>query len=328
MLLINLDFHQNHATMIDSMRNVVRNIFSVGVILLSSFILSGCQNVLKKSENAGLQITTHASEASVYLNGEFIKKTPYTDRELKPGTYTVKIEPENKQFVSYETSVTVYPSTLAILDWTFAESPEKSGGVLYEMEPMKDKENVLLSIVSIPDSTIVHIDGNSEGFTPVLINDITPGSHQYEITLPSYLSQTETVELNAGYQMNITVKLAKDPKALELKTDAETNASNSAQASESAKTVGKTEESTSATPTPTKTSSSKNEVEPPYVEILETGTGWLRVRAEASGSSDELAKVDVGTKHTYYQTQDGWFQIEYEPGKKGWISGQFGKLVK
>lgn len=67
----------------------------------------------------------------------------------------------------------------------------------------------------------------------------------------------------------------------------------------------------------------------PYVEIGETGTGWLRVRAEASGSSAELVKIAVGSKVPYLnETVSGWHKIEYATGKQGWVSGKYATIVK
>ena len=62
--------------------------------------------------------------------------------------------------------------------------------------------------------------------------------------------------------------------------------------------------------------------------INETGTGWLRVRDQASSAGQEIARVDVGGKYPYRANLQGWYEIEYEPGETGWISGQYAELVR
>ncbi|EKD79974.1 MAG: hypothetical protein ACD_40C00234G0003 [uncultured bacterium] len=63
--------------------------------------------------------------------------------------------------------------------------------------------------------------------------------------------------------------------------------------------------------------------------IGETGTGWLRVRKEASGTSDELGKANTGEKLKYLgeSTDLGWHQVEFE-GNSGWVSGKYVTVVK
>jgi uncharacterized protein YgiM (DUF1202 family) len=69
-------------------------------------------------------------------------------------------------------------------------------------------------------------------------------------------------------------------------------------------------------------------VSKPYATIKDTGTGWLRVRDQASNAGVEVAKVNVGQNYPYVSTLNGWFEITYSPGKNGWISGQYATLVK
>jgi hypothetical protein len=84
------------------------------------------------------------------------------------------------------------------------------------------------------------------------------------------------------------------------------------------------EEEPSPTPKPKVTPPDK-----PYIEVEDTPTGWLRVRAEASVNSDELAKINPGEMYPYLEEEDnGWYKIEYEDGEEGWVSGDYVKLVE
>ena len=63
------------------------------------------------------------------------------------------------------------------------------------------------------------------------------------------------------------------------------------------------------------------------VEILPTGTGWLRVRANPSLSGQEVSKVNVGEKITLLSEQGSWYQVKLSDGKTGWISAAFAKKI-
>jgi len=62
------------------------------------------------------------------------------------------------------------------------------------------------------------------------------------------------------------------------------------------------------------------------VLILETGTGWLRVRSGPGISHSEIGKATVGKKYEYLGKQGSWFKIKFE-GKEGWVSDQFSEKV-
>jgi uncharacterized protein YgiM (DUF1202 family) len=68
----------------------------------------------------------------------------------------------------------------------------------------------------------------------------------------------------------------------------------------------------------------------PYVEILSTPTGFLRVRESASTGATELAQVNPGDKFPYKEEDStaSWYQIEYLTGKWGFVSSTYAKLVK
>jgi hypothetical protein len=298
------------------------NLFRVGqlvfVLMFSTVLLSACSIPFRKETVSGLQVTTEGVAASVFLNGTKVGSTPYSDQQLKPGNYTVKIVPEDRELAEYETSVVLYPTTLAVMNWNLGETTETSGGVVYELEPIKKKKESNLSIASIPDGAIVKVDGESQGFTPVLLKDMTAGTHRFEVSLPSFKNEAKSVNIAEGFQMNVTVKLAKEKVAV-VEEDVAV-ATGEAAASDSAQVASRSASSSTAQKTTdSKTSSGKT------VLIKETGTGWLRVRETASANGKELAKVDVGESFPFFDTDNGWYQIEYEKGKKGWVSAKYVK---
>ncbi|MEO8581267.1 MAG: PEGA domain-containing protein [Patescibacteria group bacterium] len=298
--------------------------FSLALCLLISSVvfLAGCTLPFQKQEVSGLQITTDGITAAVFLNGNKVGMTPYSDQTLKPGSYSVRLEPQDQELATYETSVTLYSTTLAVMNWTFGKTAETSGGIVYELEPLKKKKDANFSLASIPDGAIVKVDDVSQGFTPVLMKSMTPGTHRFQVALPSYKDQEDSINIAEGFQMDVTVKLAK--QKVSVTSDDVEVASGAAEASSSAK-----EASSSSKPTPTpKTESTSrtsqtSSTSTKQVTVIETGTGWLRVRETASATGKELAKVDVGETFPLLDKQDGWDQIEYETGKRGWVSGKY-----
>jgi uncharacterized protein YgiM (DUF1202 family) len=60
--------------------------------------------------------------------------------------------------------------------------------------------------------------------------------------------------------------------------------------------------------------------------VLSLGAS-LRIVCSGSTTGKEIGRVDVGKKFAVASEKSGWYQIEYEKGKKGWVSGD-AKYVK
>lgn len=293
------------------------------VLVASTILLAGCSLPLGPAK-AGLQVMTTEVPASIFLNGQYLEKTPYIGKNLKPGEYMLKIQPDNPAFVPYETTITLAKGLLTVVTWKPGERPETSGGVIYEMESLSQKNKTELSIISIPDKAIVSLDQDKKDFTPLLLKDVAIGTHEFEVRLPSYETQKHTINIIEGYRINITVKLAKH--SLELvdgKTDQE--------ASPSAKTVD-TEESTASGETPLRQAKSTvSETDQPMVTIKPTnfyrdGKEVLRVRDKAGSHGQELGFAEVGESYPYLdETVSGWHKIDFA-GDEGWVSGKYASL--
>ncbi len=57
--------------------------------------------------------------------------------------------------------------------------------------------------------------------------------------------------------------------------------------------------------------------------ILDTPTGFLRVRENNSVGSAEVARVTPGDSYELLEEQDSWFKIKLDAGSSGWISSQY-----
>lgn len=307
-----------------------------GLLAMSSFLLTGCSLPLIPSKS-GLQVITTDVPASIYLNGQYLEKAPYIGKSLKPGEYLLKIQPEDSAFVPYETTVSLKKGLLTVVTWKPGNRPETSGGVIYEMEKLPKKNQTEISVISIPDKAIVSLDQSKKDFTPLLLEDVSAGSHEFEVRLPSYDSQKHTINVIDGYRINITVKLAKNtldespPSQKSQETTAtEKNLTQDEEASTAADDKTKTATEASQTPVRSSNSSqadfSQGTVTIESTNFFQDGAEVLRVRSMPGGSGQELGFATVGKSYPYLgETTNGWLKIEFSK-KEGWVSGKYATL--
>src|SRR6185369_18054521 len=114
------------------------------------------------------------------------------------------------------------------------------------------------------------------GFAPYKTSVISPALHQITVKVSGYTDRVMTVETKQGFRLTVFAKLSKS----------EDDSQNT--------------QTTEATPSSTIKS---------YVEILNTPTGFLRVRTEPGSAGEEIAEVKPGSKYPYLDTDisTGWF---------------------
>lgn len=321
------------------MKRILKSLGLSLLTLVSGLVLSGCSDIISKTKPAGLQVLTNDVPATLYLDNEYLGDTPFIDKSLDPGTYTLKIEPESSELVSYETLITLRKGLLTVVTWKPGTRPELSGGVVYELERLTDKSATELSIVSIPDGAIVSVDSGEKNFTPFITQDLDEGSHSVSFSLPSYESQEHTINMVAGHRLNVSVKLAKSsldtvsttvPIATESATlTATAGASLTATGSAtvpSATTLASTNSGTLA-----QTATLGQTVGRPRVVInatnyFQNGVEVLRVRDAAGTAGAELGFAEVGSAYSYLNlTTSGWHKINFN-GAEGWVSTQYSTL--
>lgn len=285
------------------------------VILVASIFLGGCtaKDLFVKAP-AGLEIAT-TPIATVFLNGENKGETPYSDKNIKPGSYTLKLVPTSgDNTLPYETNLILISKASTIISRTFGPSELDSSG--YTLQLQEDPSGgTFLSVISDPDTINVTLDDKPSGFTPLSKIAANPGSHSLSVSSPGYLEQELSVNTVKGYNLIVNFKLASQTITLTPTTPATSSATIVTQ--------------TSPSPSPSVASDQGSVVAKPYILIGDTGTGWLRIRKEASGASEELGKADTGEKLKYLgeSTEVGWFKVEFE-GAVGWVSGKYVTLVK
>ncbi|MDP3955064.1 MAG: PEGA domain-containing protein [bacterium] len=297
----------------------------LGILLLgvAAFVV---KTTLLKPALAGLQVKT-VPTSTVFIDGKNISQTPYDEMQLKAGEVTIKLVPQSTtgSFTSFEKKIKLSGGTQTIINWDFGESESSSSGEIMTLEKNSDKQKAGLTIISSPDSSLVKIDGEPKGFTPVSLEKLEAGEKQITLSATGFSERNINAKLPGGYKLLLSVKLAENKEAPVPEGSPTPSPSTS---SGSPTPTPKPGSKTTPTPTPTPKVGSKVTPSPvslkrPYVTIKETPTGWLRVRADASTSSAEVARVNPGESYPLVGEKSGWYRITYTTGKDGWISGQY-----
>lgn len=254
-----------------------------------------------KPKSAGINVQTTPA-ASVYIDGEMVGRSPYEGTH-DPKEVVVKLIPESfdKPLAPYEARVNLVSGIETIIQRDFAESETDSSGAIISFEKAGGKE-VSIAIISQPDSAQVVIDGQVKGFTPYKSANITEGEHTIAVNAPNYQEKSLTVHTYEGYKLTSEFKLAPLVQVEEVEEEVPTEEVSEEEVSEETKEM---------------------------LEILNTPTGYLRVRAEPTTSSEEVGRVEPGKTYLLVEEDKaaGWYKIEYVEGKEGWIAKQYAKKV-
>lgn len=313
------------------------------ISLIGAFLLSGC-SLLSPKQKAGLQVVTDSQRASLFLNDQYLDKTPFISKTIQPGTYTLKIEPDDKSLAPLETTITLTQGALTVMTWNPGKTPETSGGVTYELQPHTSKDKAEIEFHTVPDTALITFDNREQTFSPLVIADVEPGNHEFEVKLPSYQTQKHTMNAVAGKRLVITVKLAKEiiGKIDSTSRDSAQPATTSTQAaSPSAKQVAS---STSAELTPAsltekisfnQTSTATDSVTTgSRVKIKSTGLFQdqkevVRVRNAANTTGQVIGFLEVGREYRYLKShQNGFYQIQFGNKQAGWISDSYAEIIE
>lgn len=267
----------------------------VGIVL----VFLGIGGVFVKSKlmpyQSGIQIETNP-QATVYINGEEVGKTPY-QAERQPGEIVLRLVPiatDGAALSPWGTKVNLTTGVRSVIKRDFGETEEKSSGEVLSFEKISGKDTSF-AVVSWPDSAEVLVDGTSRGFTPLKVNELPVGEHKIVVSRQGFTPREIIARSETGYKLTVEAFL----KQLE-EEPVQGEATESAKPKEEA------------------------------IEILDTPTGFLRVRAEPKTAATESAQVKPGQKFALLEesTDKKWFKIEYEKDKQGWVSAQYAKKVE
>lgn len=279
----------------------MKTIWVVLISIVSVVVLGGAILFLIgyfKPKPAGITVETSVV-SDVYINGQLVGKTPF-NKVYKAEPLVLKVVPEDSTLglVPLETKITLSPGVQTVVRREFGTTEESSSGDIISFE--KERGKTSLVVISTPADASVSVDGVPRGFSPFKSSSISPAEHQISVKAPGYLDRTMTVNTKSGYRLTVFAKLGK---------------------------VNQTETTTEESVQTPKT----------YIEILDTPTGFLRVRSAPGSGGAEIAQVTPGSKYLFLgdDAATGWYQIQYqEPvaglpnGIVGWVSSEFSKKIE
>jgi len=236
-----------------------------------------------------LEIKT-SPETVVYLNGEKAGTTPFK-KELPPQTIKVSLFSKNQssnQNPLLEKKVRINPLVLTFLRYDF--TPNKENGEILTLSKERIKNQTSLKVSSFPSHATVILDETVKGYTPIFLKEVPPGQHILKISLPHYQSHVLEVNLSPGYRLECQVDLAQE------------------------------EENPIQEKPATTTEKEK-------VVILNTPTGWLRVREGPGKTFATIGKVYPQEEYPLLEEKNDWFKIRWQEENEGWIAKDYAKKI-
>lgn len=251
------------------------------------------------SQKGALQVTS-TPVSKVYLNDKEIGTTPLiktaADDMIQAGNYTIRLVPTDTNLSEYQEKITVSAGILTVVDRKFRKGALSEGYVI-SLHPISDKKKAELEIISFPSNAKIELDANEIGKTPFLYKKPTESDHLLNIKKNGYKEKTVRIRTPNGYRLVIVAYLG-------VILGAEDN-------------VLPTEIPVSPTPSPTQGTTS--------VLILDTPTGFLRLRASYDINSAIITTVSPGDTFPLIGEQTDWLEIKLPDGRTGWVSSQYAK---
>lgn len=263
--------------------------FLIAILIFSIIILF----VSRNKDRGALQVTS-SPLSKVYLNGKLAGQTPLCKCDLNSmieiGDYTLRVVPNGGNFDPFEQKITISPKVLTVIDRTFAPQALAEASII-SLNPLIDKSQSSVSVISFPTNAQIFLDNALQGQTPLLINNVTQSDHELKLTREGYKEKTVRVKSVLGYKLEAIIFLGIDPQI----------------ATTSANPVASTSAVSSAA----------------KVIILETPTGFLRVRKTSSSASAVVGEVKPGEIYDLINEQSGWYEIKLNDKVNGWVSSQY-----
>lgn len=168
-------------------------------LLIVRFSSKGLEIFLGIKEKSGLSILSQPSDATVFLDGQEVGKTPYEDKNLLVKDYVVKIE-KDQSF--WEGKVSLIAGTLVVVNRELSKELTTSAGEILTLRKGRG-----LTVISNPNSADVEVDNKPSGKTPLSVN-VSSGEHNVSVSHPGYLKRNIRAMLPSEYNLVVSVDLA------------------------------------------------------------------------------------------------------------------------
>lgn len=282
------------------------NKLPIGILATVAFVMLTISFGFYRYSTATSAISVESvPDSIVFINGEQRGRTPL-ELELRGGEADLRLLPESlsDSVSDFQTTVKLTHGVRTIVRHVFSNLDTYSQTEVISFEQTGSSSSSL-AVVTVPDGVKVKIDNKDRGVSPLRVGDLLTGRHRVEVVAEGYRSRSFDVQTVEGYLLTAFVDLAEDEKYVE--TDS-TQQVLSEQIEQEAK-----------------------EIEEVDVTILETPTGFLRVRDQPGISGLEVGRVIPGEKHRVltFNAEEGWYKIDFESTasgelvEEGWISAKF-----
>ena len=254
-----------------------------------------------RSQKGALQVTSSPG-SKVYLDNKYIGATPLSKTDpsdmIQAGNYTIRLVPINASLSEYQEKITISTGILTVVDRKFKKGALSEGYVI-SLTPLSDKNKAELEVISFPTDAKIELDANEIGKTPFLYKKPTESDHLLKINKNGYKEKIVRIRTPKGYRLTVIAYLGI--------------------ISGTEEAVPPTKTPLSPTPSPSPTAGAAK------VLILNTPTGFLRVRASYNITAAIVTTVSPGDTFPLLGEQDGWLEIKLTDGRSGWISSQYAK---
>lgn len=142
-----------------------------------------------------------------------------------------------------------------------------------------------LTVISNPSSAEVEVDGKSYGQTPISL-DVSSGEHTISLSHTNYLKRSIRAIVQGNFNLIVSVDLS----------------------------LSEADLTTISTP-PIKTT--------PELKVLDTPTGFLRVRDKPSLSGKEIARVNPGDTLILLEELPSWYRVRLSDNTEGYVSSAY-----
>jgi len=168
-------------------------------LVLVVIILSACK-AIGFNKPAALQITSKP-EASVFLDGKHLGKTPFYSDQLKVGEYAIKVTVSDAKYVG---KISLTEGTLTVVNRELNNNFLAQSGE--NLSLINGQKGVF--IVSFPSEADITIDGRYFGKTPNLVEDLEEGDHTILLSKLGYIEREFAIHSSPKYQVLADVTLA------------------------------------------------------------------------------------------------------------------------
>ena len=151
------------------------------------------------SSTGTISVTTVPSGASVYLDGVYRGQTPPGDYlyiyDVVAGSHAIELSRTGYQ--DYSGTVQVSAAQNTRLSITLTPNPQPTSGSA--------------SITSSPSGAETFVDNVYKGITPLVVDNLAPGSHVVLLKLGGYVEWQSTIQVSGGQVTDVSATLTPGP---------------------------------------------------------------------------------------------------------------------